>query len=873
MTTCSRYLLVALILACGSNSNAAPVPEVTQEQIDRWVRELGDENFEVREKASEELWKVGERAEKAVEKALASKDAEVRRRAQELLDKFQWGIYPDTPKELVELVQQYKSGPGANQTETIRKLLEAGGPGWKIVMKMARRETNPQMKRFLIERINDQFHGGLPTLLVERNYELIETLLDLALESDVRSSLGNYAAYWLLRGKIDQRITFFKEREEKNPDQKEETALILAHLHRAREDYKSAEEAALRAKDPLLAERILYEAGDWKKLAAQQAIAESSREVERLGLKAAYARLAGNRKVYDQAIEDLMKLYSDVKMDPGESFQVAKALFINDSVEKAMKVLAESGHHTIRFRILLAQYRHEEALTLVDEIKKTDPRNFESVEILLARTLYTMGEKDKALAIFKRYGEQIKPDVDVSWFEDLIEAEYEIGLHEQALEHAAQVLKASQDEGWPPRLFDTLFPGKDATAVIWWKLLRARNPGKEFPVLLGQLRKLLDGKAAEQEVKSLIEAGAGTAAEMTKTNPSEADDWLVALAEVATLHKLNPLAIATLEKAQTSTGLIRLGDLLADAKQWEPAIDRYGQAWEKNRREPLPLYLKGWALVKAGKEEEGKQLMEQAHWLPLGNELSRYNFSRELIKRGWSDEGLRESELVLRVGTPGSYYVGESFRRRATLAVEKKDFLQAAENHEKAMLRVLRGSVAFINDSAYVGVPAMIHSQRAAGFVAAGKMKEAMEEVALSQAALPGNVDLPIRLVPMLEKKGHKKEADEVFAKALAIQEQACKTFPNSSNAHNSYAWLCAVCKRNLDKALEHALQATKLLPDHAGHLDTLAEVYFQLGQQEKAVEIQNRTIELDPGRPYFRKQLERIKAGDRNAELPPDEE
>jgi tetratricopeptide (TPR) repeat protein len=864
---------VALILACCSTSSAAPVPVITQEQIDRWVRELGDENFEVREKASEELWKVGERAEKAVEKALTSTDAEVRRRAQELLDKFQWGIYPNTPKELVDLVQQYKSGPGANQTEIIRKLLEAGGPGWKIVMKMARRESNPQMKRFLIERINDEFHGGLPNLLVDKNFELIETLLDLALESDVRSSLGNYSAYWLLRGQLEQRITFFKEREEKTRGQPEETALILAHLYRAREDYKSAEEAALRAKDPLLAERILYEAGDWKKLSAQQAIAESSREVERLGLKAAYARLAGDKKAYDQAIQDLMKLHADVKADPGESFQVAKALFINDSVDLAMKVLAESGHHTVRFRILLAQYRHEEALALVDEIKKTDPRNFESVEILLARTLYTMGEKEKALAIFKRYGEQIKPEIEVSWYEDLIEAEYEIGLQDQAIEHAALVLKVSQDEGWAARLFDTLFPGKDATAVVWWKVLRTHNPGKDFPVLLGQLRKLLDGKATEEEVKSLVEAGTATAVELNKTNPVEADGWLVALAEVAVLHKLNPLAVATLQKAQTSAGLIRLGDLHAEAKQWEPAIESYGKAWEKNRREPLALYLKGWALVKAGKDEQGKQLMEQAHWLPLGNELTRYNFSRELIKRGWSDEGMRESELVIRVGTPGSYYVGESFRRRASQAVQKKDFLMAAENHEKAMLRVLRGSVAFINDSAYVGVPAMIHSQRAAGLVSAGKMKEAMEEVALSQSALPGNVDLPIRLVPMLEEKGHKKEADEVFNKALAAQEQACKTFPSSSNAHNSYAWLCAVCKRNLDKALEHSLQATKLVPDHAGHLDTLAEVYFQLGQQQKAIETQTRVVELDPERPYFRKQLERIKAGDRNAELPPDEE
>jgi tetratricopeptide (TPR) repeat protein len=134
---------------------------------------------------------------------------------------------------------------------------------------------------------------------------------------------------------------------------------------------------------------------------------------------------------------------------------------------------------------------------------------------------------------------------------------------------------------------------------------------------------------------------------------------------------------------------------------------------------------------------------------------------------------------------------------------------------------------------------------------------------------LPGNIELAILLVPVLEKKDRAKEADELFTKVLTPWEKACKDYPQSAWAHNSLAWLAACCHRKLDEGLEHARRAVELAPENAGYIDTLSEVYFQRGDQRQAVELSKKCVALDPRRGYFRKQVERHEAGDKTAELP----
>src|SRR2546430_2635104 len=83
----------------------------------------------------------------------------------------------------------------------------------------------------------------------------------------------------------------------------------------------------------------------------------------------------------------------------------------------------------------------------------------------------------------------------------------------------------------------------------------------------------------------------------------------------------------------------------------------------------------------------------------------------------------------------------------------------------------------------------------------------------------------------------------------------------------------CSCCGRDLDRAQEYALKAVELAPDNSGHLDTLAEVYFQRGERDKALATERRAQRLAPQRLYLRKQLARMEAGDPKAPLPPEDD
>ena len=433
-----------------------------------------------------------------------------------------------------------------------------------------------------------------------------------------------------------------------------------------------------------------------------------------------------------------------------------------------------------------------------------------------------------------------------------------------------------------------LFPEQTTAATMWWMVLREKFKEESPTAVLKRLRALMEGKTAAKDVKAwiaeaepLIARSANTVARLAAQRQ--------ALAETAVKAGFDDLAVALLIKADSREALLRLGDLLAAKKQWAKAAERYRQAWHKElekmspgnqprfRRtivveialDPLPLYLAGDALIHAGQEKDGKKLIEQAHWIPLSNAATRYSFFLALMKRGHIKAAEREADMLLRVSEPNSFYSGEALRRVAIAALKCKEYLKAAKGFEQSMLRCLHPTVNFLSVSSYANVPAQIHQLCARSLLAAGKLDEALRQVDLALAASPGYVNLPIALVPELERRGHKKEAATLFAHCQGVYEKVCQAYPRCAWAHNLAAWMSACCRRNLDKALQHAEKAVELSPSTAGYLDTLAEVHFQRGHKDKAIAMQKRAIKLNPKKSYYRKQLKRLEAGDPSAERP----
>ena len=112
-------LAILSIVAGGAVAAPAepPRPAPSLAEIQKAIRQLGDSDYNIRQRASEWLWQAGKAAEPALEKAAeTSDDLETIMRARQILSRFHCGIYPDTPPKTVELINQFRfGGLGARQ--------------------------------------------------------------------------------------------------------------------------------------------------------------------------------------------------------------------------------------------------------------------------------------------------------------------------------------------------------------------------------------------------------------------------------------------------------------------------------------------------------------------------------------------------------------------------------------------------------------------------------------------------------------------------------------------------------------------------------------------------------------------------------------
>lgn len=864
-----------------------PGSPVSKEQIRNWINQLGDDDFEKREEASQKLWQLGEAAEAAIKEVLTSKDAEVSRRARELHDKFRLGIYPSTPQALVGLIERFQqNGPGndgrLNRELLVQQFMEFGLSGCRTLLKLHQSEEKKENRDELSRLIADNLPGILPLVNTPADRELFEKIIDMGVRTGNKSGIRNAAAYWHQMHRLEDKIRYYQA-EENNPRNSRENAEILAYLFRAVGNSAAAVDAARRAQLPALVTSLLIEGRYWKELCQHTDMAKKGNTDPvvlddsryRLATEAAFERLAGNKDRFEKAIQELTDLVKGENPEDRNRLVIAQLLMVLGKPKKSMEILKpELEDADTLFELLVAQHRIQEARELAKQVKANSKPDqltlLLKLQSLEARVLYSLGEKDQAKKLFQTVAQQIKEEEHLDQLQNLIEPEFRAGLVDEAFEHAAILLSKPVPgaSGYRPFLFNILFGSKAGSAERIWRTMRKISPEPSESLGIQKLRTFMGGKASEEE----LDRWEQKLSEMTKNlKVGEIKDfepiWL-GLGQAALMNRREDLARKCLQRSGTAEALLMLADLESAKNDWESAAKTYHQAWQKDRTQALPLYLSGRALIKSGKSPGGKERQEQAMAVPLGDEQLRAGFLDELARREDLD-GLKQGlDLQFRFCQPNSYYFGDSLRRLSQMPTVQSEPGRQADYLERSLLRLLNSGVSFRIPAAYLVIPANVVSLRAQTHLAEGNKEELLADLALHQEYLPGNVDLVITMDPLLKKAGFNREADELYERSLSIHQGILKDYPKSAWAHNSIAWMSVCCRRNLPVAQEHAEKAVELSRT-AGHLDTLAEVFFQRGNRDRAIEIQKQAISLAPERAYYKKQLQRIEAGDPRVPLP----
>src|SRR5207248_2393698 len=176
-------------------------------------------------------------------------------------------------------------------------------------------------------------------LAVEQTTPLLEKLFDLTLHgNDREQTLPHYVAFHYLQGNLDKRIAHFQKVAADGKD-KEKAYEVLFFLYRARGEMNAARSAAEQARRMDLVIGLLEEQRKWDELIAKDAPMDDRQLVERLSYRAAYLRLAGKPKEFDEAIATLKKHAEELDAPGVDRWNAVKALLLNDRTEEGLALM------------------------------------------------------------------------------------------------------------------------------------------------------------------------------------------------------------------------------------------------------------------------------------------------------------------------------------------------------------------------------------------------------------------------------------------------------------------------------------------------------------------------------------------------------
>lgn len=340
---------------------AAPDAE-QQKKIDEAIGQLGDSKFRTRKQASQFLWGLMDEALPSLEKAAASDDPEVSIRAKELIEKIESGIGPGMSDELAEQIEIFRSTRSASTKYRIAANLFEDENGTRILYNLLTKEKSEFTRNNVISMILPKLYERVSIAILNDDHKDIPLLLDIDLLSNSDRSYRNVALYAFLRGTIDDDLADLKNINEPS----ERDLRLQLYMHRAKGDMEATIKVALKLENNELLRAVLTEAGKWDDLAKlfEKRITED--EVEWLGYRASYNRLAGNMDVFNECIQQLVNLG---RASEDELEYVVEVLLLNDEYQKATDLLIETRESLDAVKLLEIQMKFTKLL----EVIATDP--------------------------------------------------------------------------------------------------------------------------------------------------------------------------------------------------------------------------------------------------------------------------------------------------------------------------------------------------------------------------------------------------------------------------------------------------------------------------------------------------------------------
>lgn len=923
------YRICLFFALISQSMGQTPVPKqasITPEQITKAINDLSNPRFAVREKASKILAEAGASAEAELRKAANSTDSEVANRAKAILDQYDWGIYPDTPKDLVAKIERYKAGTPEIRRTVIQELFSMKSPPIKIIRKLIQQEKDAEFRREMFDSMAHAARETIPQLILANKPDDVIELLEVCISRDNFLSMSDLATFLYQTKKLD---SYTKQLEAKTIQlkgiDKETAQQTLIHLYHIQKAWPKAVSLAKALNDKKMQAELAWEMNDWKTL-TDPAITTAVDDPKYLGHRAAYHRVAGDQAKANELLEEFRKEVNGIEGNDETARNLAETLFLHRRGNEAIRFLTDRpGLSTVdAIQYLAAKYQFKEALDFAQKLLKVEQDPDIALDYQFAINqrrivlLANLGETEAATQLLNQYIESINvqpPRINTAYqlIDQLVAQQHRelaFQLAVKILPLIIQVREANERVENYRELFSRLYPDDKSYPYYWWDALRRDAVNKNDINIFERTDALLQGKGDPKDIATITKYYKRDQQGKISTKrdiqfPDQVIQETISIAELLSLHGDDTAALAVYQHYQhllalrnerinkmrpnqperdpltsdqfetifPAPELFRAhADLLMKMKRPAEAAKVYYDAWQAAPRFAINLYLAGTAYRQANEAAKGQQLIDASHLINLGNVHARYDFIAELIKRSEHDAAQKESQILLATGWFQDYVVGNTYGREARRLARRGDHSTAAAYFEKDVISLFRTTATFRDPRSNMTVPETGRAFRVRALVTEGKFTEAEAEIRAGLQIMPNHLELAIAAVPELVKAKQTKLADELYNTVRDAHLKAIKDYPNSAELHNSTAWLMVMCQRDLPEAKQLSAKSVQLKPKSAGYLDTLAESHFRLKDRPKAIELMTQCLKIEPQNPYFIKQLSRFEKKDFDSP-PPDEE
>jgi tetratricopeptide (TPR) repeat protein len=469
--------VVSLSLGIGLLCGSAVAEPPTEAEIQAAIKQLGNERFAVREKATKFLWKAGPAAEKALREASGSPDPEVAKRVHTLIERIRFRIEPDTPPEIVALIQKYKTGTVEEQAAIVKDMIKLGSKSNVYLLRMLGGEDDKSRQRALLDQFAFDDWKILVPLMADGQDNLVEEMLELATDARIDSAIPHFAVFQYFTGRTDETIA--KLRAGVLARGGPQLARKLAALYRLKGDWNGVAFAADRAESSDLVKLALMEQGKWGELLTRYTPTTQGglSDINGLGLLAAYHRLAGNKAEFEKSLNRIVA-YADGPKKDSQPFYAAKALMINERTQDAIDLLVKHEQWQQAAELLAVQGKYKEAIALSERAALAETQPSYSARMTHINLLQRLGEVARGAEWLDRLEKDMASVTTGSWMERKIELEYRLGRVEPAEKHLLELIE-KDGANYLGHAFEATFPQMGERADTLWRLLRYQTPMSE----------------------------------------------------------------------------------------------------------------------------------------------------------------------------------------------------------------------------------------------------------------------------------------------------------------------------------------------------------------------------------------------------------